>query len=48
MTAVGLQYLETIGNKTTINQGFNYVTPNELTFPGKFVFLLCSRINNTK
>lgn len=35
MTAVGLQYLKTIGDETTINQGFNYVTPNEHTFPGK-------------
>ncbi|CAI6344458.1 unnamed protein product [Macrosiphum euphorbiae] len=34
MTAVGLQYLKTVGNTTTINQGFNYVTPNEQTFPG--------------
>ncbi|KAL4120705.1 hypothetical protein QTP88_013348 [Uroleucon formosanum] len=34
MTAVGLQYLKTVGNATTINQGFNYVTPNEQTFPG--------------
>uniref|UniRef100_A0A2H8TEX0 Lipoyltransferase 1, mitochondrial n=2 Tax=Melanaphis sacchari TaxID=742174 RepID=A0A2H8TEX0_9HEMI len=34
MTAVGLQYLKTVGNKTTTDQGFNYVTPNEQTFPG--------------
>lgn len=38
MTAVGLQYLKTIGDETTINQGFNYVTSNEYTFPGN-VFL---------
>lgn len=36
MTAVGLQYLKTIGNKTTKDQGFNYVIPNEQTFPGIF------------
>lgn len=34
MTAIGLQYLKTISNNTTISQGFNYVTPNEHTFPG--------------
>lgn len=34
MTAVGLQYLKTIGDETTINQGFNYITPNEHTFSG--------------
>lgn len=44
MTAVGLQYLETIGDETTINQGFNYVTPNEYTFPGN-VFCLAILIN---
>lgn len=38
MTAVGLQYLRTIGDKTTTNQGFNYVTPNEYTFPGKLIY----------
>jgi len=38
MTAVGLQYLKTVGNKTTTDQGFNYVTPNEQTFPGIFFF----------
>lgn len=35
MTAIGLQYLKTIGDKFTINQGFNYITPNEHSFPGK-------------
>lgn len=35
MTAVGLQYLKTIGDETIVNQGFNYVIPNEHTFPGK-------------
>jgi len=39
MTAVGLQYLKTVGNTTTINQGFNYVTPNEQTFPGNIFFI---------
>jgi len=40
MTAVGLQYLKTVGNKTTTDQGFNYVTPNEQTFPGIFFFII--------
>lgn len=39
MTAIGLQYLKTIDDKIAINQGFNYVTPNEQTFPG---ILFCS------
>jgi len=38
MTAVGLQYLKTIGDKSTLNRGFNYVTPNEQEFPGKLIF----------
>lgn len=37
MTAIGLQYLKTIGNVTTINEGFNYITPNEHSFPGKVI-----------
>lgn len=40
MTAVGLQYLKTTGDENTINQGFNYITPNEDTFPGiLFLFI---------
>lgn len=38
MTAVGLQYLKTIGDNSTLNQGFNYVTPDEHTFPGELFF----------
>lgn len=35
MTAIGLQYLKPISKTTIINRGFNYVTPNEHSFPGK-------------
>lgn len=39
MTAVGLQYLKTMGDESTLNRGFNYVTPNEQEFPGKLISL---------
>lgn len=39
MTAIGLQYLKATDDKTIINQGFNYVTPDEHTFPGNNFFL---------
>lgn len=40
MTAIGLQYLKPIDDKITISQGFNYVTPNEQTFPGILFYSL--------
>lgn len=44
MTAIGLQYLKTVGDKSTINRGFNYVTPNEHEFSGKLIFHIGSGI----
>lgn len=46
MTAIGLQYLKTISNNTTISQGFNYVTPDEHTFPGNCLFLCIELLLN--
>ncbi|XP_050440485.1 lipoyltransferase 1, mitochondrial isoform X2 [Adelges cooleyi] len=34
ITAVGMDYLQLVGDENTINNGFNYITPNEETFPG--------------
>ncbi|XP_050536007.1 lipoyltransferase 1, mitochondrial [Daktulosphaira vitifoliae] len=34
VTVIGLDYLNSINNKNTVNYGFNYIKPDEKIFPG--------------